>query len=426
MRVVMTTWPSMKRVQSVVGPSWVSFCLARCGIWRPFLSIWVVWVSRARCVLRQLGRSIGDDKKRHLPVADLILNDLTQDRQSHDLSVLVRARDRFVDVCFHPLGCVGKKRGTGWTGPKTEGQACPVAGGSAKLRRKLKDFFWASSVWPHLLDRVLRFQGGPVAGLPFMCCPTTFHSRFNVQVFRVLLLRRLWLPVPPHHAFLLVWPSSRRRWPPPCNVRKCGRASTLKFALESVATRVCRGAGGRVSANVLVQGLDIVLPDRADERRIEVIDATLLSPLSKDARCANVDGVALAAAKRQKELVGDQSGAKLVVSPTMNTMLACNGPRSFALYLFSLLERRGGPREEGRSHTKLSGRPNASNLRASGRVPLFLVYKMLFGGYNVPRRWCFFWDTRNFFRGYKKTFLGIQNAFFGKHNPFFRETKVFV
>ena len=31
-------------------------------------------------------------------------------------------------------------------------------------------------------------------GLPFTCCPTAFHSRLDAQVFRVLLLPRLWFP----------------------------------------------------------------------------------------------------------------------------------------------------------------------------------------------------------------------------------------
>ena len=74
--------------------------------------------------------------------------------------------------------------------------------------------------------------------------------------------------------------------------------------MESAAARVCREAGGRVSANVFVRDLDTALPDRADERRIEVIADglplfhgaqlpidTLVSPLSRDgapyARCVN-------------------------------------------------------------------------------------------------------------------------------------------
>ena len=41
---------------------------------------------------------------------------------------------------------------------------------------------------------LLRSRGGPMAGLPVTSFPTALHSRFDAQPFRVLLLRRLWLP----------------------------------------------------------------------------------------------------------------------------------------------------------------------------------------------------------------------------------------
>ena len=62
---------------------------------------------------------------------------------------------------------------------------------------KVIDFFFGSSVWPRRTG-MLRSQGGQMAGLPFMYCPTAFHFRSDAQVFRVLFLRRLWpsLPLP--------------------------------------------------------------------------------------------------------------------------------------------------------------------------------------------------------------------------------------
>ena len=110
-----------------------------------------------------------------------------------------------------------------------------------------------------------------MAGLPFMCCPTTFHSRFDAQVLRVLLLRRLWFPLPPT--------SHTCRCGRPLDVFGHHRAACANvcvlgrrgFALESAAARVCREAGGRVSTNVLIRDLDIALPEQFDERRIEVI-----------------------------------------------------------------------------------------------------------------------------------------------------------
>ena len=57
-------------------------------------------------------------------------------------------------------------------------------------------------------------------------------------------------------------------------------------------------------------------------------------------------------------------------------------------------------------------------------VPLFLVYKMLFLGYNIPRRWCLFWDTKNFFLGYKIFFWNAKNFFWDTKN-FFGDTQTF-
>ena len=161
---------------------------------------------------------------------------------------------------------------------------------------------------------LLRSQGGPMAGLPFTSFSTAVHSRFDAQPFRVLLLRRLWLPLP-------------------CSARncRCGRpldssghhraacavAGVLGrrgFVVESAAARVCREAGARVSLNVRVQDIDLARPDVLDNRRLEIvadglplfhgaqlaIDTTVVSVLKRDGtphtRCADVDGAALQAA----------------------------------------------------------------------------------------------------------------------------------
>ena len=87
----------------------------------------------------------------------------------------------------------------------------------------------------------------------------------------------------------------------------------------------------------------------------------------------------------------------------------------------------------------------AENVWRAVGVPLFLGCKVLFLGYNVPRRWCLFWDTKNFFfgiqnlfGGYKiffwdtknffwdtKNFLGIQKTFFGIQKTFLGIQKTF-
>ena len=106
--------------------------------------------------------------------------------------------------------------------------------------------------------------------------------------------------------------------------------------MENVVARICREAGGRVTTNVLVRNLDLVGPDIADNRRLEVvadglllfggaqltIDTTLVSALRADGtarrRAADHDGVASAEARRRKartypELAGLHGRARLVV-----------------------------------------------------------------------------------------------------------------
>ena len=98
---------------------------------------------------------------------------------------------------------------------------------------------------------LLRSQGGPLSGVPFSYFPTSALARFDSTQFRVMLLRRLWLPLPP---------SSRN-----CQCGRlldvlgdhraaCAEAGVLGrrgFALESAAARVSREAGARVGTNIL-------------------------------------------------------------------------------------------------------------------------------------------------------------------------------
>ena len=67
-------------------------------------------------------------------------------------------------------------------------------GGSAVLIH-----FLETSVRPlsTLAEQAHRSQGGPMSVVPFTSFPTSAISRFKSSVFRVLLQRRLWLPLPP-------------------------------------------------------------------------------------------------------------------------------------------------------------------------------------------------------------------------------------
>ena len=119
--------------------------------------------------------------------------------------------------------------------------------------------------------------------------PTTRTTRFEPQLFRVLLSRRLRLPLPftsrsfrcggLHDAF------GHHR-------AACTEAGVLGrrgYALESADAQVCREAGGRVSTNVMVSDLDVAEP-RVDGRgRVAtVLRSTarrrhhMVSPLHRD------------------------------------------------------------------------------------------------------------------------------------------------
>ena len=118
---------------------------------------------------------------------------------------------------------------------------------------------------------LFRSQGGPLAGVPYMCFPTSRLSRMDSSLFRVLLLERLWVPL---------LHSSRicrcGRPLDPCGHHRaaCAQAGVLArrgYALESAAARVCREAGVRVSTNVSVRDLDLLPLQHVDARRLEVV-----------------------------------------------------------------------------------------------------------------------------------------------------------
>ena len=97
---------------------------------------------------------------------------------------------------------------------------------------------------------LVRSQGGPLSARPFVCCPTSRLTKFQPQSFRILLLRRLHLPLPL---------SSRS-----CQCGRlldclghhrsaCAVAGVLGrrgFAVESAIASICREGGARVSTNV--------------------------------------------------------------------------------------------------------------------------------------------------------------------------------
>ena len=183
---------------------------------------------------------------------------------------------------------------------------------------------------------LVRSQGGSGAGLALRACPTCRVTQLEPQQLRVLLLRRLQLPLPLSvHSCRCGRPLDQFGH----HRAACARAGILGkrgYALESVVARIFREAGGRVTTNVLLRELDFGLVGEADGRRLEVvadglplfggaqlaIDTTVVSALHSDGRArpraANTPGVALEAARRRKErryreLVGPRARSKLVV-----------------------------------------------------------------------------------------------------------------
>ena len=157
-----------------------------------------------------------------------------------------------------------------------------------------------------------------MSGVPFTSFPTSSISRFESSVFRVLLQRRLWLPLPPSTRKCRCGrlPDVRGHHRAACAV--VGVLERRGFPVESAAARVCRETGARVSTNVVVRDLDILPLDRQDGRKLEVvadglplfhgaqlaIDTTIVSPLRADGTLrpgshAN-DGAALRVARRVK------------------------------------------------------------------------------------------------------------------------------
>ena len=117
----------------------------------------------------------------------------------------------------------------------------------------------------------VRSEAGPGAGLALSAAPKHYLTRIPPHLFRVVLLRRLWSPLP------LLFHTCR------CGRQidkfghhraSCARAGVLGrrgFALESATARVCREAGGTVTTNVMVRDLDLGDPQAADGRRLEVV-----------------------------------------------------------------------------------------------------------------------------------------------------------
>ena len=118
----------------------------------------------------------------------------------------------------------------------------------------------ASVIFPSADEReraLLRSQSGPLAGVPFSTVPRSFDTRLEPHLFRVLLLRRLRLPLPPTvhlcRCGRLLDSFGHHR----AACAQGGLLARMGFAVEIAAAKVCREAGARVSSNIMVRDVDL-------------------------------------------------------------------------------------------------------------------------------------------------------------------------
>ena len=164
---------------------------------------------------------------------------------------------------------------------------------------------------------LLLSQSGSYAGRVFTALPNSPDYRIRDDLFRVLLLRRLRLPLPLtatrcscRHLF-----DSLGDHRATCAVN--GVLGPRGAVLERAVARMCREAGANVGWNVLLRELNLDEPVQ-DERRIEIVanglpiwhgsqvavDTTLVSALRRDGTARpnahDTPGIALAAIRRRK------------------------------------------------------------------------------------------------------------------------------
>ena len=124
-----------------------------------------------------------------------------------------------------------------------------------RASRKLEAKFIHDSVWPALDDSaraLIRSQCGPLASAPLTALPTSKATRLDPQLFRLLLCRRLHMPLP---LSMRTCRCGRQLDMFHHDRAACVVAGVLGergFPLECTAAQVCREAGARVSTNIPV------------------------------------------------------------------------------------------------------------------------------------------------------------------------------
>ena len=221
--------------------------------------------------------SLGMIKARHPQVADTIMQGLNGEAAAPTLRAAARARHDLTGVQgFEPPSWEALADGVrlpfhdmddGEPGVERHGWQHEAAS-------RLEWEFRERHLMPHLAahERALvRSQSGPFAGMAFSSAPSSHLQRIDSHLFRVLLLRRLRLPLPLSarscRCGRLLDSLGHHR-------ASCSRAGVLGrrgFVVESTGARICREAGGRVTTNVMMRDLDLPVPHASDQRRLEIV-----------------------------------------------------------------------------------------------------------------------------------------------------------
>ena len=268
-------------------------------------------IARKTHFLGKLGRLIEMIHQRHPTVCARIVDALHAQHPSFHLDGV---REDLASAGFHRPFLAGDG---GWCSSRSvawcrHGTWHPRNGWQRTATEPVHSLLIDGTVRPRLSGTekaLFRLRGGPLAGIPFLCFPTSRSVQDGFLLFRVLLLRR-WLPLPPSSRFCRCG-----EWPPPCSLRasrgaglsrgkrragvsgsrctcvhKCAREG-----LALVAARRCLSAGGR-------RRRSSALPWSTDRsgHHFGVFSETQRHP---DSRRAWEHGAALRQAGRRKERV---------------------------------------------------------------------------------------------------------------------------
>ena len=212
-------------------------------------------VGAARSLLEQLGRLISHGEQ--APPVDMQVHFEGHPRSPptsmHSRSDNQSSRPPFVRSPSSLLGRVDRDLRLGRGNMEDEDRTQPRFGWQKVAAASLQQHFLNNALMPTLSAEkkaLLRSQSGPFSSAPFVSFSTSKVTQFDSQAFRVLLLRRLHLPLP------LSIRNCRCARPLDClghHRAACAVARVLgrrRFPLECAAALVCQEAGptcGRTS-----------------------------------------------------------------------------------------------------------------------------------------------------------------------------------